>query len=213
MQRNYHNEMLKILLALEGRASPHRLFLHSCCGPCSTVALSALRPHFALGLFYYNPNIDSQEEYSRRADSQRRVVWGFSQGPLSSGQGRGPIEYIESGYRPDEFKPVAEGLASEPEGGRRCRLCVRLRLERSALEAAARGYGFLASTLSLGPTKDAAMINELGEEAAGKNGLSWLPADFKKGGGHQLAIRLSKELALYRQDYCGCTYSKGKARN
>ncbi len=188
---NYQQQMEQTVAALGNRP---RLLLHSCCGPCSTAVLERLAPYFDLTVYYYNPNIDPETEYRRRAEEQRRLldVLGF---PM-----------IEADYVPAEFEAI--GLADEPEGGRRCRACYALRLEHSARYAAQHGYEWLCTTLSVSPHKNAAWINELGQAACDRYGLRWLVSDFKKKNGFLRSLQLSQKYDLYRQTWCGCRFSR-----
>ncbi len=188
---NYQQQMEQTVAGLESRP---RLLLHSCCGPCSSAVLERLAPHFDLTVYYYNPNIDPETEYRRRADEQRRLLdeLGFSM--------------IEADYIPAEFEAI--GLADEPEGGRRCKACYALRLEHSARYAEQHGYGWLCTTLSVSPHKNAAWINELGQAVCDRYGLHWLVSDFKKKNGYLRSLQLSQQYDLYRQTWCGCRFSR-----
>lgn len=171
--------------------------LHSCCGPCSTYVLEYLSRYFSLGLLYYDPNIQPEAEYELRLENQRRVLAEFPEVCLH-----------EYGWRGEEYDAAVRGLEAEPEGGARCMVCFRLRLEETARLAAQLGYEYFCTTLSVSPHKDAERINRIGREMGEKYGVKWLPSDFKKREGNKRSIELSREFGLYRQDYCGCLYSK-----
>lgn len=192
---NYHREMEAQIAALGGRRE--RLLLHSCCGPCSTAVLEQLEAHFDLSLLFYNPNIYPAEEYQRRLDTQRTLI-----------ETRYPqITLIDAPYDPEQFFLEAEGLESEPEGGARCTLCFALRLRHAAETARRLHIPYYTTTLSVSPHKDAQRINTLGAALGRECGVTFLLADFKKRGGYQRSTQLSKEMGLYRQNYCGCTFS------
>lgn len=167
-----------------------KLLLHVCCAPCACGVLPRLTG-FAVLPFFYNPNIDTAEEYALRAAQFEKLM---------------PIEV--SGYDHAEFLRVAQGHEDEPEGGARCRACIALRLEKTAQKAVDAGADFFCSTLSVSPHKDARFINEVGEALAKKYGVAFLPSDFKKEGGFLLSTQRSKALRLYRQNYCGCEFAK-----
>ncbi len=197
--RHYQRE-LETIIAHTDAAHPPRLLLHGCCAPCSSYVLEYLSQYFEITLFYYNPNITSREEYALRVAEARRLTELL---PV-----RHPITFLEGEWDTDRFLEAVRGLEKEPEGGERCRVCFRLRLERAAEIAAAGNYDFFTTTLSISPLKNAALLNELGEAAGDKYGVKHLPSDFKKRGGYQRSVALSKEYELYRQDYCGCAFSR-----
>ena len=191
---NYQLELDKILAGLGNRP---RLLLHSCCGPCSSYVLEYLTRHFDVVLSYYNPNIQPESEYALRLGNQLKVV--------SSMPG---VSLEPCAYDGGAYSEAVRGLESEPEGGARCTECFRLRLDFAARECARLGCDYFATTLTVSPHKDAGRINAIGEELAEKYSVKWLPSDFKKRGGYQRSIELSRELGLYRQNYCGCLFSK-----
>ena len=176
------------------------LLLHSCCGPCSSYVLEYLSAHFRITLFYYNPNIFPQQEYEKRVQTQKELLAAFSAGH--------PITLIEGKYEPERFFGVAKGLEEEREGGKRCAACFRLRLEESAKMAAELGCDYFSTTLSVSPHKDAKILGEISEKLVEEYGVNDIPADFKKKGGYLRSIELSKLYGLYRQEYCGCLFSK-----
>ena len=212
--RNYQKELDKIIedIGAENKSAP-TLFLHSCCAPCSSYVLEYLRQYFRITVFYYNPNISMEEEYHKRVSEQKRLIAAYNEevSEKNAHNGKKPgyfIEVIEGDYEPECFYEVARGLEQCPEGGERCFACYELRLRKTAKRAQAGNYDYFATTLSISPLKNAVKLNEIGERLAPEYGIKWLPSDFKKKGGYQRSIELSKEYELYRQDYCGCVYSK-----
>ena len=172
-----------------------RLLLHICCGPCGTSVIERLSDTYSIHGFFFNPNIQPEEEYYRRLDSTRDVASYFSI----------PMEI--PGYDTDRFEEAVRGYEQEPENGARCSLCYRLRLEETARYARENGYGIFASTLTLGPQKRASVINPIGHEIAGKYSLRFLDGDWKKQDGFKRSLELSRTLKIYRQKYCGCLLS------
>lgn len=192
---NYQLELDKIVAKLDG-ARP-KLLLHSCCGPCSSYVLEYLTQYFEVYLSYYNPNIQPREEYELRLLNQKKVLERIP-----------GVTLVECGYDGEAYEKAAEGLENEPEGGARCTECFRLRLDFAAREAKRLGCDYCCTTLTVSPHKDAQRINTLGEELCERCGVKWLPGDFKKRNGYKRSIELSREFDLYRQNYCGCLYSK-----
>ena len=192
---NYQLELDKIVAKLDG-ARP-RLLLHSCCGPCSSYVLEYLTQYFEVYLSYYNPNIQPREEYDLRLLNQKKVLERIP-----------GVTLVECGYDGEAYEKAAEGLENEPEGGARCTECFRLRLDFAAREAKRLGCDYCCTTLTVSPHKDAQRINALGKELCERCGVKWLPGDFKKRNGYKRSIELSREFDLYRQNYCGCLYSK-----
>lgn len=176
------------------------LLLHACCAPCSSYCLEYLSKHFRITVYYYNPNISIKEEYEHRINEEKRLIASM---PFEN-----PVDIIESSYDPREFFDAVKGLENEPEGGRRCEKCFELRLSSSAKLAADLGYNYVTTTLSISPLKNAALLNSIGAREAEKYGVSWLYSDFKKREGYKRSIELSREYDLYRQNYCGCVFSK-----
>lgn len=193
---NYHNELLKIIDSLEGMP---RLLLHSCCGPCSTAVLSFLEPYFNITVIYYNPNIEPREEYEKRKQEQIRFIKEFN---------KSNIDYLDCDYDNLSFETAIKGLEQEKEGGARCHVCYRLRLDNTARMAKKLGYDYFGTTLTVSPYKNSQVINEIGENLANKYNIKYLYSDFKKKDGYKKSIELSKEYNLYRQDYCGCIYGR-----
>lgn len=196
---NYQVKMEQLLGTLPKERVPV-LFLHACCAPCSSFVLQTLSRYFSIRLFFYNPNISPREEYIHRLRELRRLI---SEMPLQN-----DVCVIDGEYNSDEFFDLAKGLENEPERGERCRKCIAMRLEETVKKAALEGADFVTTTLSISPHKDAAFINEKGAVLCEEYGVPWLYSDFKKKGGYLKSIELSREYSLYRQDFCGCVYSK-----
>ncbi len=203
--RNYQKELEGMIAQLpQGKGVP-TLFLHSCCAPCSSYVLEYLSAFFQITVFYYNPNITASSEYWKRVEEQKRLVEIYNTQP-----GRYPIAVVEGDYRPEVFLERTKGLEECPEGGERCFLCYRLRLEETARQAKASGADYFGTTLTISPLKNAGKLNEIGEELGKTMGIAWLFSDFKKKNGYKRSIELSAKYGLYRQDYCGCAYSKAE---
>lgn len=176
------------------------MFLHSCCAPCSSYVLEYLSQYFEITVFFYNPNISSREEYRKRADELRRMV-----GEMEFSH---PVHLIEGEYHPEDFFAMAKGMEDLEEGGERCFACYRMRMEEAARLAGEGGFDYFTTTLSISPLKNAAKINEIGEELAEIYKTPHLPSDFKKKNGYKRSIELPRQYGLYRQDYCGCVFSQ-----
>lgn len=192
---NYDKQMQEELRGAQDK----RLLLHSCCAPCSSHCLSELSPQIGVTVFYYNPNLDCAEEYEKRKREQIRFL-----------RETGLADFLDCDYASEDYISAVRGLEEEKEGGARCAVCFRLRLERTAREAKARGFDYFATTLTVSPLKNAKLINEIGFAVAEEVGVPYLPSDFKKRGGYLHSVRLSEEYGLYRQDYCGCAFSKAE---
>lgn len=195
-QLTYAQQMDAVLASLGG--SRPRLLLHACCGPCSSAVLEQLSQFFEITVLYYNPNTWPEAEYRRRGQELERFV--AAAHPLG-------VKVVEDRYDPQEFYSAVAGLEAEPERGGRCTVCYRLRMRRAAQYAAEHGFDWFATTLSISPHKDAARINQIGQELEQKFGVKHLPSDFKKKNGYLRSLQLSEEYGLYRQDYCGCEFS------
>ena len=219
MNRNYSKELDKLLQNTQNKG--RRLFLHSCCAPCSSYVLEYLRSFFRITVFYYNPNITEAEEYWKRAAEQKRLIAAMNRQPekgklscvgleeeAEKGGEAYPIEVVEGDYCRELFFESVRGLEQCREGGERCFVCYRLRLEETAKRAKEAGADYFTTTLTISPLKNAARINEIGEKLSEQYGVAFLPSDFKKKDGYKRSIELSKEYDLYRQDYCGCVFSK-----
>ena len=203
---NYQKKLEKIL---ESRIpfgdGPPSLFLHSCCAPCSSYVLEYLCRYFSIAVFYYNPNISMVEEYTKRVEEQKRLIGAYNR------EGKGfPIQIVEGDYEPDVFFRMARGYEDCLEGGERCFRCFEMRLNETARRAKEGGYDYFGTTLTISPMKNAEKINEIGEEAAERWNVAWLPSDFKKKGGYKRSVELSAQYGLYRQDYCGCAFSRAE---
>lgn len=199
---NYQAELEKLIKQLPDRH--RRLFLHSCCAPCSSYCLEYMRKYFDVTVFYYNPNISFGEEYRHRVEELKRLVEELNE----DAAGGNPIELEEGPYEPERFFEAVKGMEDCPEGGERCFVCYELRLREAAKRAAEGGYDFFTTTLTISPLKNAQKLNEIGQRLGEEYGVACLPSDFKKKGGYQRSIELSREHDLYRQDYCGCVFSK-----
>lgn len=202
IKRQYQKELDQILENLPENPPP-RLLLHACCAPCSSYVLTYLAKYFSITILFYNPNITEQAEYEKRKAELLRLI-----GELDV---KNPISVLEAPWDPDRFFTLSRGLEDCPEGGERCFACYRLRLEKTAQLARENGFDWFTTTLSISPLKNAVKINEIGEELAAQYGVRHLPSDFKKKGGYQQSIVLSKQHHLYRQNYCGCIFSQREA--
>lgn len=198
--QNYQKQLDKLIEQLD--YTP-RLLLHSCCAPCSSYCIEYLSQFFSITILYYNPNISPREEFEKRAAEQQRLV--------SEMQLKNPVSVVVDNYDPNEFYSAVKGFEHIPEGGERCFICYRLRLERAAEYAAQHDFDYFCSTLSISPLKNAAKLNEIGAELSEIYNARNLPSDFKKRGGYLRSIQLSKQYGLYRQNYCGCVFSKKEA--
>jgi len=176
-----------------------RLLLHCCCAPCASSVIEQLSPYFSIALLFYNPNIRPREEHDKRAADMGKL--------LASGQFINGIELIIRDGGVSDFDGIIRAFPDEAEGGERCKACFELRLAETALDAKTGGYDCFATTLSVSPHKNAALINSIGSRLADEQGIRFLQADFKKRDGYKRSVELSKLYGLYRQDYCGCRRS------
>lgn len=197
---NYQRQLDEIIEGLQCQGKVPSLLMHSCCAPCSSYCISYLSQYFHITIFYYNPNISPETEYQKRVQEQQRLI---RQMPV-----RYPVKFVEGEYRPELFFEMAEGMEELPEGGERCFACYQLRQREAAKYAAEHGFDYFTTTLSVSPHKNAGKLNEIGLCLAEEYPVAYLVSDFKKKGGYLRSIELSKEYDLYRQDYCGCVYSK-----
>lgn len=197
---NYQKETDKIVQRIQNEGTAPRLMLHSCCAPCSSYTLEYLSEYFEISVFYYNPNISPKEEFEKRFEEQKRLIEALP--------AKNKISLIKGEYNPEDFFKIAKGLEDAKEGYERCFKCYRLRLEKTAEKAKEYGFDYFCTTLSISPLKNSRKINEIGFEVAEKYGVGWLPSDFKKKEGYKRSIELSREYDLYRQNFCGCIYSK-----
>lgn len=199
---NYQKELEKIIAFNKEHDKVPSLLLHSCCAPCSTYCLEYLAEFFKVTVLYYNPNISPKEEYEKRVKEQEYLIGQMNQ-TVSY-----PVSFKAGPYEPECFYKAVKGLEKEPEGGERCFACFRLRLQRAALYAKEGNYDYFTTTLTISPLKNARMLNEIGLGIAGEYNLAYLVSDFKKKNGYKRSTELSREYGLYRQNYCGCIYSK-----
>ena len=198
--RNFQKELEAIIEQNRKNGIVPSLLLHSCCAPCSSYCLEYLSRYFKITVLYYNPNLFPAGEYERRVSEQKKLV--------SALPTKYPVTLVEMKGEPEEFYSAVKGLEHIREGGERCFACFRLRLERAARYAKENGFDFFTTTLTISPLKNAQKLNEIGEEAGEKFGVRHLPSDFKKKNGYKRSVELSKVYGLYRQDYCGCVFSK-----
>jgi predicted adenine nucleotide alpha hydrolase (AANH) superfamily ATPase len=180
------------------------ILLHSCCGPCSTAVVERLAARFDITLFFYNPNITDRDEYERRLEAQRRFVDRYNMSPDTDRK----LTLVIGAYEPGEFFARVRGLEAEPEGGARCALCFEMRLQRAAEYAALHAFERFTTTLSVSPHKNHALIRDIGTRLAMKFGLTFHPEDFKKNDGARRSAELARAYGLYRQNYCGCDFSR-----
>lgn len=201
--RNYQRELDELIARCDAQGLKPTLLLHVCCAVCASSVLEYLYDHFAITIAYYNPNITQEREYRYRYDELRRYV---------AERGMDAIRFIEVAYDPAAFFELTRGREDDPEGGARCSLCFSQRLRYSAERAREGGYDYFATTLTVSPLKNAAVINAIGERIGAELGVRYLPSDFKKKNGYQRSIALSKEYNLYRQNFCGCVFSQKEAQ-
>lgn len=203
MNVNYQRILDKELDNIRSTGRKPRLLLHACCAPCSSYVLEYLSQYFEITVLFYNPNISPASEFDLRASELARLI---EEMPLTN-----PVQLAVGRYEPVEFARIAAGKEYLPEGGERCTECFRLRLRESAKTAKEGGYDYFTTTLSISPLKDAQRLNAIGGELAEEFGVPYLFSDFKKREGYKRSIQLSADYGLYRQDYCGCAYSKRDA--
>jgi predicted adenine nucleotide alpha hydrolase (AANH) superfamily ATPase len=217
-KRNYAKELEKKIEGFQAENQYPRLLLHACCAPCSSYCLEYLREYFDVTVFFYNPNITEEAEYRKRVIEEKRLIAEYNSQidkmdfeGMNSTQRARKIEILEGDYIPKDYFDAVRGMEDLPEGGERCRKCFELRLNETARIAAEKGFSFFTTTLTISPLKNADVLNEVGEEAAKEfEGLSFLPSDFKKKEGYKRSIELSHKFGLYRQDFCGCSFSKAQ---
>ena len=199
---NYDKEMTKIIDTI---SEPKKLLLHSCCAPCSSACIERLTNFFDITILYYNPNIEPYEEYLKRKKEEIRFIKEYPN--------IHKLDIIDCDYDNDFFFCFGSGLEEEPERGKRCLKCYNLRMEYTAKKAKELGYDYFATTLTLSPLKDSQVLNKIGFALSKKYDISYLPSDFKKQNGYKRSIELSKEYNLYRQNFCGCKYSRKTIEN
>lgn len=197
MKDNYSVKCENILNNLD---SKKKLLLHSCCGPCSSYVISYLTNYFDITILYYNPNIYPYDEYLKRKQEQIKLI---NEIDCSNN-----LDIMDCDYDNDLYEKCIIGLENEPERGNRCMVCYNLRMEKTAKMAKEYNYDYFCTTLSVSPYKNSEWINKIGEKLQNKYNINWLYSDFKKKDGYKQSILLSKKYNLYRQDYCGCIYSK-----
>lgn len=197
---NYQKELDQIIEQIQKEDKVPTLLMHSCCAPCSSYCLSYLAEYFRITIFYYNPNISPAYEYEKRVQEQKRLI---KELPVKHA-----IAFAEGKYDPESFYKMAEGLEDVKEGGIRCFRCYEMRQREAALYAKEHGFDYFTTTLSVSPHKNAQKLNEIGMRLAQEYDQPYLVSDFKKKGGYLKSIELSKEYHLYRQNYCGCEFSK-----
>ena len=197
---NFDQKLEEIILENQEKGFIPTLLLHSCCAPCSSYILENLSKYFKITIFYYNPNISPLEEYLKRKEEQKRLIREM--------KCLFPVSIIDCDYDNSLYEEKIKGLENEPERGGRCSVCFRLRLEKTALKAKKLGFDYFGTTLTVSPYKNANLLNEIGKELENTYQVSFLVSDFKKKNGYKRSIELSKEYHLYRQNYCGCKYSK-----
>jgi predicted adenine nucleotide alpha hydrolase (AANH) superfamily ATPase len=229
---NYQLELEKIIKENVLKKKRPKLLLHSCCAPCSSYVLEYLADYFQITVYYYNPNIFPESEAIIRGNEQGRLIEQFNQkffpvddkalykeeeqsniSPVYIGKGKEGVQFLQGAYEKEVFYELAKGLEKEKEKGARCVKCYKLRLEETAKLGEFQGFDYFTSTLSISPLKDTKMLNNIGYELQEKYQIKWLPSDFKKKNGYQRSVELSRELGLYRQDYCGCEFSLENRRN
>ena len=203
---NYQKELEKIITSLQ---EPKKVFLHSCCAPCSSYCMEYLRQYFDVTVFYYNPNIMNEEEYRKRVKEQQRLIDVYNRlEQTEEGILLRKIDFVEGRYDVENYLATIKGLEDAPEGGSRCGRCFELRLRETARVAKELNMDYFTTTLTISPLKNAQLLNEIGNRIGEEVGIAFLPSDFKKNNGYLRSIELSKEYDLYRQDYCGCEFSK-----
>lgn len=200
---NYQKLLDKELDKIIESGTTPTLLLHSCCAPCSSYVLEYLSEYFKITVFYYNPNITERAEYEKRINEQKRLI--------SELGTKNPISFIEGEYSPERFFEISRGLEKAKEGGERCFKCYELRLTEAGMIAKEKGFDFFTTTLSISPLKNAEKLNSIGKEVSEKTGIPYLFSDFKKKEGYKRSIVLSAKYNLYRQNYCGCIFSKKEA--
>ena len=197
---NYQKILEKEINQIQKEGKVPSLLIHSCCAPCSSYVLEYLSQYFKITVLYYNPNIFPDEEYQYRINEQERLIKAMDF--------KYQVDFIATDYTPLDFYSAVKGYEKEPEGGKRCEICFRVRLEYAGKLAAQQEFEYFTTTLSISPLKNSDLLNEIGGAVAEKYGVKYLHSDFKKKNGYKRSVELSKEYELYRQNYCGCVYSK-----
>lgn len=197
MNQNYHKLCMNEINNLQNKK---KILLHSCCAPCSSYVITFLSNYFDITILYYNPNIYPYEEYEKRKKEQIKLIKNLKT--------KNKLEFLDCDYENKIYNDNIKGLEKCPEGGTRCQICYNLRLEKTAILAKKYNYDYFCTTLTVSPHKNSRLINSIGENLSNKYNIKWLYSDFKKNEGFKQSIELSKKYNLYRQDYCGCIYSK-----
>ncbi len=197
MNQNYHKLCLEEINKFN---NPKKILLHSCCAPCSSYVITFLSNYFDITILYYNPNIAPYEEYEKRKKEQIKLIKKLKT--------KNKLDFLDCDYENDIYNKEIKGYESYPEGGSRCQICFNLRIEKTAKLAKEKNYDYFCSTLTVSPHKNSKLINQIGKNISNKYNIKWLYSDFKKNEGFKQSIELSKKYELYRQDYCGCIYSK-----
>ena len=212
---NYSKELEKKINTFQNEGRYPSLLLHACCAPCSSYCLEYLRQYFDITVFFYNPNIMNEPEYRKRVEEEKRLISEYNRQVetgnfegMNSREGARRIEIIEGDSIVRDYLDAVKGLERSPEGGERCTKCFELRLDESARIAKEKGFEFFTTTLTISPLKDAERLNRIGQEMGEKYGIDFLPSDFKKKEGYKRSIELSHKFNLYRQDFCGCEFSR-----
>ncbi len=198
---NYQLMLESEIKIISQNGTKPKLLLHTCCAPCSSYVLEYLASIFDITVYYYNPNITEKNEYTFRTEEVKRLLAEMTDNT---------VHFAEGEYEPKSFFDAVKGLESEKEGGKRCSRCYRLRIKKTAEYAKEHGFDYFTTTLSISPLKNAEKLNEIGKEESEKVGVKYLFSDFKKKNGYKRSIELSKKYNLYRQNYCGCIFSKTK---
>lgn len=198
--RNFQKELDKKLMQIKAAGEVPRLLLHSCCAPCSSYVIEYLSQYFRITVFYYNPNISMREEYLKRVEEEKRFIREFP--------AKYKVDFIEGDYDTENFYKNVKGYENCKEGGERCFICYEMRLRKTAKMAKEGAYDYFTTTLTISPLKKSAKLNEIGYNLSKEYGIEYLLSDFKKKEGYKRSIELSKEYNLYRQNYCGCIYSR-----
>ena len=212
---NYQKQLEEVIK--QEKNNRKKLLIHSCCAPCSSYVLEYLREYFDITVFFYNPNISNAVEYEKRLQEEKRLIEAYNKQVesgnfenMNSTENASIIKILDIGYEPSEFFEAVKGYEQCKEGGERCYKCFELRLGKSARIAKEGGFDYFTTTLTISPLKNANWLNEIGRLEGEKEGVPFLPSDFKKKDGYKRSIQLSKDFDLYRQDFCGCGFSKAE---
>lgn len=197
--RNLQKELEGIIKENEAKKIYPKLLLHACCAPCSSYCMEYLNKYFDITVFFYNPNIDIEDEYKKRVDEEKRLI--------KSLKLERNINFLEGRYEPKLFHALVKGHEKDKEGHERCHICYEMRLKEAAIAAKEGCFDYFTTALSISPMKNSMVLCEIGERLAEEYGVKYLPSDFKKKNGYKRSVELSTEFDLYRQDYCGCSYS------